>query len=231
MRRTTTLLIAAALLSLALVTPAFADLGSKLVKDFGDDGALNPCVYTETELGQIKSLIANDTEAYAPDLRSAIDAMLERRGEGVCNKKKSQGGSGGGTTSPGGSGTSGTPNSGGSQGAGTPSTAGSGTPAAPGVAKAAPGPGAAPTAAPLIGDDSINAAARSDQPGDTPPVPLLALAALLALMALGTLVYGVIRFTGWEPAWAPRARHAAAEAGWRASSTWAEFTDFVRFGR
>ena len=37
--------------------------------------------------------------------------------------------------------------------------------------------------------------------------------------------------TALQRAWADRARHATAEAGWRASSTWAEFTDFVRFGR
>ncbi|MDQ3676431.1 MAG: hypothetical protein M3401_06450, partial [Actinomycetota bacterium] len=87
------------------------------------------------------------------------------------------------------------------------------------------------TAAPIISDDAIPTRLRTPDEGGAPPFPLLALAALLALMALGALAYGVLRFTGWEPAWAPRARHAAAEAGWRASSTWAEFTDFVRFGR
>jgi len=40
-----------------------------------------------------------------------------------------------------------------------------------------------------------------------------------------------VRWRAWEPAWADRLRHAAGEAGWRASSTWAEFTDFVRYGR
>ncbi len=51
------------------------------------------------------------------------------------------------------------------------------------------------------------------------------------LLALGTLAFGLVRWRAWEPAWADRLRHAAGEAGWRASSTWAEFTDFVRFGR
>jgi hypothetical protein len=50
-------------------------------------------------------------------------------------------------------------------------------------------------------------------------------------MALSGLGFGVARWAGWEPAWADGLRHAAGEAGWRASSTWAEFTDFVRFGR
>jgi len=233
MRRTLTPLLAAVLLSIALAAPASADLGSKVVKDFGDDGALNACIYSAAELKLIKSLIANDTDAYAPDLRSAIDAMFEQRAQGVCNNKREPGGAGQGSAGAAGSG--GSTGSGGSSGSGgggsgTPSPGGSGS-GTPGVAQPAPAPGAQPTAAPLISNDAISDVARSSDEGDTPPFPLLALAALMALMALGTIVYGALRFTGWEPAWASRARHATAEAGWRASSTWAEFTDFVRFGR
>ncbi len=60
---------------------------------------------------------------------------------------------------------------------------------------------------------------------------MLALAVLAALFALAALMFGVVRFFAWEPAWAVRARHAAGEAGWRASSTFSEFADFVRLGR
>jgi hypothetical protein len=60
---------------------------------------------------------------------------------------------------------------------------------------------------------------------------IVALAILAALLALGALLFGIARWFAWEPAWAVRVRHATGEAGWRASSTWAEFTDFVRFGR
>lgn len=201
MRRTPTLLLAAVLLSLALAAPALADVGSKLLKDFSDDGALNACNYSEDELTQIKGEIATDTDAYSPDLRSAIDALLEQRAQGSCDT--GQASSAGATSTGAGGG-----------GAGAP-----------------PAPEAQPTASPLISNDAIAAAARAGDEGDTPPFPLLALAALMALAALGAIVYGAIRFTGWAPAWAPRARHAVAEAGWRASSTWAEFADFVRFGR
>ena len=44
-------------------------------------------------------------------------------------------------------------------------------------------------------------------------------------------MFAVARWFAWEPAWSVRFRHAAGEAGWRASSTFAEFTDFVRLGR
>jgi hypothetical protein len=74
-------------------------------------------------------------------------------------------------------------------------------------------------------------AARSGEEGGPAPFPLLAIGVLAALLALGGLVFGAARWTGWEPAWVDRVSHAGAEAGWRASSTWAEFTDFVRFGR
>ncbi|MGH2918339.1 MAG: hypothetical protein ACRDLS_07040 [Solirubrobacteraceae bacterium] len=228
MRRTSILLFTAVAVSLALAAPASAGLADKLVRDFSDDGALNACNYSAREIATIKSLIGEDIDAYQPDLRSAIDAMLEEHAQGKCNTNKRE--PGGDSTSSGTAGTAG----GGSDGpgtAGTPSTGKAATPATPGAAKPAPAPGAVQTAAPLISGDAIQASARTAQEGETPPFPLLALAALMALMALGTIVWGVLRFTGWEPAWAPRARHAAAEAGWRASSTWAEFTDFVRFGR
>lgn len=232
MRRTPILLLAAALLSLVLAVPASADLGDKLVKDFADDASLDACIYTEAEVKLMKSLIGNDTDAYTPEVRDAVNALFEERAQGKCNKKKQRQTSGDSGAS-GGSGTSGAAGSGGSgnSSSGTPSTAGAETPAAPGVAQPAPTPATPQTAAPLIDNGAIQTALRTADEGDVPPFPLLVLAALLALMALGAIAYGVIRFTGWEPAWAPRARHAAAEAGWRASSTWAEFTDFVRLGR
>ena len=74
-------------------------------------------------------------------------------------------------------------------------------------------------------------AARTTDPATDAPFPVLALAILAGLFALAGLVVALARWRGWEPAWADDFRHAAGEAGWRASSTWAEFTDFVRFGR
>jgi ABC-type uncharacterized transport system permease subunit len=64
-----------------------------------------------------------------------------------------------------------------------------------------------------------------------PVAVALALAILAGLLALGGMLFGLFRWRAWEPDWAHRMRHATGEAGWRAASTWAEFTDFVRFGR
>ena len=52
-------------------------------------------------------------------------------------------------------------------------------------------------------------------------------AVLLAILALWVFA----RWWAWEPPWLVRWRHATAEAGWRASAAWAEFTDWLRLGR
>jgi len=60
---------------------------------------------------------------------------------------------------------------------------------------------------------------------------VVALGVLGALLALAGLAYGLAHWLAWDPRWARRARHALAEAGWRAGNTWSEFTDWVRLGR
>jgi hypothetical protein len=40
----------------------------------------------------------------------------------------------------------------------------------------------------------------------------------------------VFRFGAFEPHWLLSARHSLAEAGFRASATWAEFTDWIKLG-
>jgi hypothetical protein len=52
-----------------------------------------------------------------------------------------------------------------------------------------------------------------------------------ALAALCGAAFALFRWRAWEPGWALRARHAAGEAGWRVSATWAEFADWLRLGR
>jgi hypothetical protein len=57
------------------------------------------------------------------------------------------------------------------------------------------------------------------------------LAAVIAgLLALACLVWGVFRFTAFEPHWLLSLRHSLAEAGFRASATWSELTDWMRLG-
>jgi hypothetical protein len=56
-------------------------------------------------------------------------------------------------------------------------------------------------------------------------------AVLAALVALACLAWGVARILDFEPRWTLSLRHALAEAGFRASATWAEFGDWLRLGR
>ena len=57
------------------------------------------------------------------------------------------------------------------------------------------------------------------------------LAAVLgALIVLASIVWAVFRVGAYEPRWLESARHAAAEAGYRTSATWAEFADWARLG-
>jgi hypothetical protein len=55
-------------------------------------------------------------------------------------------------------------------------------------------------------------------------------AALGGLLALACLAWAVFRLGAFEPHWLLSLRHSIAEAGFRASATWAEFTDWIRLG-
>jgi hypothetical protein len=59
----------------------------------------------------------------------------------------------------------------------------------------------------------------------------VALAVIGALVVLACLAWAVSRLLTFEPRWLLSLRHAGAEAGFRASATWAEFSDWVRLGR
>jgi len=229
-RRISVFLIACAL-SLASAAPARADLLADIFKDYTQDGRIDPCRYTEKQLRDLKGLIPNDIEQYS-DFGSAVDDALAKRAQGGCKKGGST--TQGNTTAPPAASATGTapPPPPAGAAAGTPPTAGTPTPGVPAAAQPPPTPGTAPTAAPVVAArDVIGVAARSTETATDPPFPLIALAILAGLLALGTLMFGAARWRAWEPAWADRFRHAAGEAGWRASSTWSEFSDFVRLGR
>jgi hypothetical protein len=46
-----------------------------------------------------------------------------------------------------------------------------------------------------------------------------------------SLAWALVRVFAYEPAWMPSLRHAFAEAGFRASATWAELWDWLHLGR
>lgn len=230
MTRRISLLLVTCALSLACAAPAHADLLADVFKDYTQDNRLDPCRYTEKQLRQLKDLIPNDIAQYS-DFGAAVDDALARRAQGACNK-----GAATQNTAPpppppaaGGTGAAPPPPPAGAAPAPQSAAPAPGTPAA---AQPPPMPAAAPTPAPDVASrDAIGIAARATEPATGAPFPLIALAVLAGLLALGTMAFGLVRWRAWEPAWADRFRHAAGEAGWRASTTWAEFTDFVRFGR
>jgi len=91
--------------------------------------------------------------------------------------------------------------------------------------------GAAPTssAAPATAVPASTAAPASGGGDSTAALVLLAVVGIVLLAA--AVAWGAARWWAWEPRWVLRARHAGAEAGWRASNTWADFRDWLRFGR
>ena len=81
--------------------------------------------------------------------------------------------------------------------------------------------GAAPTAA-----GSHPAALRASSTSSSAVV----IAALAAVLALGCIAWALARSRAFEPRWTLSLRHSMAEAGYRASATWAELTDWFRLG-
>ena len=209
--------------TLGFAAPASADLFTDVVADYLKDNRLDVCQYTQEELRKIKDTVPVDQNAYTPEFIAAVDDAIARRAEGGCNKKKVTEAITQAPVAP----TSATPT--------PPAGTGKGAPAVtPGEAPAAqppPTPTAEPAAAPGVETDAIAIAAETTNSGGDAPFPVLALAIIGGLLALTALLFGLVRWRAWEPEWAVRMRHATGEAGWRASSTWAEFTDFVRFGR
>ncbi len=74
------------------------------------------------------------------------------------------------------------------------------------------------------------AAAKASSSG-TLSTPAIVAVALAAVLALGCLAWALARSQAYQPRWVASLRHSLAEAGLRASSTWAEFGDWARLGR
>jgi hypothetical protein len=225
MRRTPFLTVVALVMSLVLAAPASADLFTDVVNDYIKDSRLDVCKYTQDQLKKIKDAVPVDQNAYTPEFIAAVDDAIARRAEGACNTKKVTQALTQTPAAPSGGGPTTTPSAG--------HRAARAVPGQPAAVQPPPQPTADPTPAPQIATDAISVAARATASGgDAPaPFPVLALALLAGLLGLGGLLVGLGRWRVWEPDWVDRMRHATGEAGWRAASTWAEFTDFVRFGR
>jgi hypothetical protein len=58
----------------------------------------------------------------------------------------------------------------------------------------------------------------------------IAIVVVAGLAVLACAAWGLARWQAFEPRWTHSLRHAISEAGLRASSTWSEFTDWMRLG-
>ncbi|HYF28648.1 MAG TPA: hypothetical protein VD931_23105 [Baekduia sp.] len=241
MRRTCAALLVLLAALAATAAPAAAQDGGRLlaqmVQQLQREGKIDACDYSAAELKAAQKAIPPDVEQYAPDLPTAIDAAIQRRARGGCRKGggssgSSGQGSGAAPAAPSGGGTS-TP--GAAQGPTATGPSGPTTnaaPSAPGTTPA-PAPGLQPSPAAADGaiPEAVDAAPASSTDAGDAPAPLILLLVLGAiLLAFGSLA-AAVRFWAWEPGWVVRARHAGAEAGWRTSAAWAEFSDWVRLGR
>jgi hypothetical protein len=105
-------------------------------------------------------------------------------------------------------------------------TAPAGTSTAPATTTSTPAT-AAPTSA-----GTLPASARRSKTGarrlSTGAIVAAALAALLIVLCL---LWGAARWWAYEPRWTVSLRHSLAEASWRLSASWDEFSDWARIGR
>ncbi|HEV2820813.1 MAG TPA: hypothetical protein VGW11_09925 [Solirubrobacteraceae bacterium] len=231
MRRTCLLFALSLTATLLFAVPASANLQA-IVDDLRADGAIDPCAHTGAELRAALDDIGPDVDQYAPEFPELIKAALAARATGACSRSgdgDSGGGAGGGS---GGGSTGGTVSGGSAAGGGAAGLGGDGAPASGSVA----GEGSTPTpetplvASPAVVEEAVPGAPAATQASDA-PVPVLLLATLGGLMALGVLAWALARWWAFEPRWLVGTRHACTEAGYRASATWAEFSDWVRLGR
>jgi hypothetical protein len=195
--------------SLAGASVAHAAVGNAFLMTFTDykaDGVINGCQYTEGQLRDAQRQVPPDIEQYAPDFPGALTAALEQRAKG-CGKQQ---------VVPVG-----------------PATAVPIVPPTQGpraeVTKQPP----APPAPDSVADHIIPkvAVTARDEGASTAPAPILALAIVGGMLGLAGLAWGIERWGAWEPAWLLTSRHAVGEAGFRVSSTWSDFSDWVRLGR
>ena len=198
------------------VSNAYADNG----------GQLDACSFSQADLESALAGIPPEFEGVVPQLREAIERGIAAHRAGDCRGIEPTGGA----AAPGTATTGGTETTPGT----TPPAGGATTPGATGDAGAVP-PVTTPAATP---PPAAAPQQVTTTPGVQPPPtkrstrPLVVGAiALGALLLLALLLWGWWRLRGWDPEWAARARHSWREAGYRVSSTWAEFTDWLRLGR
>ena len=211
--------------ALAMPAAALANAYDDTLRDYRTTGAVNGCKYTAAQLAQAKTQMPKNIKDVAPGYPAQLAVAAAKRAKG-CTKAEEKAAN---TTTSAAGATTGT------TGTGTtaPSTTGTATATQPPAtttiapnatttaATPAPAPAPATTAAPAPATQST-ASHRGAR---------LALIVVGALLVMLLALWAFARWWAWEPHWLARWRHATAEAGWRASAAWAEFTDWLRLGR
>ena len=221
MRRSRLLVAPLALaVSLTLVATAPADQAYDSVAEAyaRAGGHLEPCAFTEAQLKAAVRGIPPNIRNVVPALRAAMVEGIAAHERGDCRGVEPDEATTGGAV-PGNVPTTTTPP------VTTPPATTETAPAAP----AATTPTTPATTAPAPAATRPAAVAPTRDRDRTPLV--IALIAIGALALLALLAWGWARMRGWDPAWAARTRHAWGEAGLRTTSTWSEFTDWLRLGR
>lgn len=201
--------------SLALATPARADKAYDTVANAyaRDGGQLDPCAFSQADLEAAVQGIPPNIRNVVPALRAAMVEGIAAHERGDCRGIAPTEGATGGAT---------------------------------------PGHVPSTTVPPVTTTQTAPAVPATTTPTATAPAPVTTttqpattsathtrdrMPLVIALIALGTLVllallgWGLARMRGWDPPWASRMRHAWGEAGFRTTSTWSEFTDWLRLGR
>jgi hypothetical protein len=204
-------------------------------------GQLDPCTFTQEDLQSALDGIPRALADVVPDLRRAMEDGIRAHEAGDCEGVEPTASEGtattpGAATPPVTTPTTPTPTP--ADGAGAPGATTPGA-AVPGTTTPPPDAGApATTPAPAAGTPTPSAGGTVTTPSVQQPgvardrTPLVAGAiALGALLLAALLLWAIARWRGWDPPWVARMRHAWGEAGYRATSTWSEFTDWLRLGR
>ena len=215
-------MLAALAVAALLALPSVAQAGSafdQVFKNFEQNGgAINPCTLSDATLKAALGQIPNDLQQYAPDIQHAIKQALAARASGACNHVTQTAPA----VPPPVVTTTTTP---------APPTSGALTPAKPTYRVQVP---PAPPASIHSTSDTgtvYPAETVAAHTSSGPPAALVILGALaLALTLVAASLFGA-RALGLEPRWSLGMRHAFAEAGYRTAGVWAEFADWVRFGR
>ena len=210
---------------LAMPAAAFANAYDDTLREYRTTGAVNGCGYTSAELAQAKTQTPKNIKDVAPGYPAQLAVATAKRAKG-CTKAEEKAAN---TTTAAAGATTGT------TGTGTTATGTTGTGAAtqpPATTTIAPNATTtAATPAPVPAPATTAAPAPATQSTASHKGARLALIVVGALLVMLLALWAFARWWAWEPHWLARWRHATAEAGWRASAAWAEFTDWLRLGR